>query len=144
MSCYFAYGSNMSSTRLTSRVGALRIVGVARLQGFQHRFNKRGNDGTAKGNVEVCADSSVVGVAYELEEAQLAILDAIEAGYRRDRLQVRLEAGGICEVLCYRAVLLGDGLEPTHSYLEHYVVGAAEHGISRQYLRAILPPWFSL
>ena len=52
MTPYFAYGSNMSTPRLVQRVGEVRVLGPARLEGYEHRFSKRGNDGSAKGNVD--------------------------------------------------------------------------------------------
>lgn len=134
----------MSSSRLAARVGPFRLAGVGRLPDFRHRFNKRGNDGTAKGNVEPATGELVIGVAYELDDAQLAVLDEVELGYRLASLQVCLAGGKEVAALCYRAVVLGEELEPTRAYLEHYVAGAAEHGIPLGYLRAILPPWFAL
>ena len=141
---YFAYGSNMSVSRLVRRVGEVRVAGVATLGGFEHCFNKKGSDGTAKGNVETVAEGCVWGVTYDIDHEQLARLDVFESGYRRDTAVVRLSSGLELEVICYRAVLLSDELEPTHEYLGHYVAGAREHDIPDTYLRTILPRWFSL
>lgn len=48
---YFAYGSNMSVSRLQSRITIEEDVGAAYLEGWQMVFNKRGRDGSGKANL---------------------------------------------------------------------------------------------
>ncbi len=48
---YFACGSNLHPLRLSLRVPAARFQGALALTGYQLRFNKRGRDGSGKGNL---------------------------------------------------------------------------------------------
>lgn len=139
MPYYFAYGSNMSSLRLRRRVGPLIDHGWAMLHDFAHLFDKRGADGTAKGNVVRRPGSVVHGVLYELEPSQLEKLDRYEGGYARIEIEVNLHAGRIF-ALTYtaHAAQRAEGLEPARSYLDHYLRGAEEHRLPGEYLERIL------
>ena len=88
---YFAYGSNMSTPRLERRIGPVRCHGRAWLDDYCHRFSKRGNDGTAKDNVERASGARVWGVVYELALPQLEILRGFETGYRALEVGVTLD-----------------------------------------------------
>lgn len=129
---YFAYGSNMSSPRLVQRVGPVRVLGRARLEGYRHSFSKRGNDGTAKGNVERAVGAAVQGVLYALEPAQLEHLRSFEGGYRQVEFEVLREDGERVRAASFEALALVRGLEPTPAYLEHYSAGMREHGLERE------------
>ncbi len=143
---YFAYGSNMSSPRLIARVGALRVLGLAELEGYRHRFSKRGKDGTGKGNVEPEAGARVRGVLYALEPAQLERLRGFESGYRE--VEFELEFGFGPQVsrgptrrwpaVSFEALAVVRGLEPTPAYLEHYRAGMREHAMPLDYRAQVL------
>jgi hypothetical protein len=45
---YFAYGSNMSVSRLVARTPSAQPLGRCALRGHQLRFHKVGGDGSAK------------------------------------------------------------------------------------------------
>lgn len=138
---YFAYGSNMRSSRLIERVGSVSLYGVAILSDFRHRFNKHGSDGTAKGNIEASVGAVVHGVVYQLTHRQFEILDRYEGGY--EPIELAVESNGeTVECASYGAVLRRDGLKPTERYLLHYVEGAFEHGLPSSYIDSILPSWF--
>ena len=138
---YFAFGSNLSSTRLRARIGDVVVVGVATLPDHRHLFNKHGNDDTAKGNIEMAPGEVVIGVLYEITVAQLETLVAIESGYERVTVSVTRETATI-DAVTFRAVRLADHLAPTREYLDHYVHGVREHGIEEGYLEGILPAWY--
>lgn len=135
---YFAYGSNMSSARLESRVGPVQIVGVGVLDDYRHAFNKHGSDGTAKGNVEPVSGAQVWGVVYELSDDQFEQLDVIEGGYRRIDVEVDVD-GETVSAITYTAIAPEAGLRPTAAYLEAYERGIREHEIPPSYWEAIRP-----
>jgi gamma-glutamylcyclotransferase len=136
---YFAYGSNMSRSRLETRVGAVRVLGRGQLHTHRHRFSKLGRDGTGKGNVEARSGESVWGVVYELDSHQLARLAGFELGYREESFEIDLHGRGeLVRTTSYQALKIVPGLTPTPGYLEHYLVGMREHGIPEDYRELIL------
>ena len=136
MTPYFAYGSNMSTPRLVQRVGEVRVLGPARLEGYEHRFSKRGNDGTAKGNVERVEGAVVWGVLYELERDQLARLRGFESGYRQVDFSISFDAAPV-HAVSFEALAIVRGLEPTRAYLSHYLEGMREHQLPPDYRRRL-------
>ena len=80
---YFAYGSNLCSSRMRQRVPSAVVAGAARLVGYRLTTDKAGRDGTGKANLRRCADTAVWGVVWRLEVAQWPLLDACERGYER-------------------------------------------------------------
>ncbi len=133
-SLYFAFGSNMCRARLAERVGQVQVRGLARAPGWRHRFNKRGRDGTGKGNIEP-ADAQVWGVLYWLNADQLHVLDGFEGGYER-RL-IRVDGGTTVEAVSYVGLYPGPSLSPAPWYLEHYRAGIREHGLPAAWLAEI-------
>lgn len=85
---YFAYGSNLLSSRLIGRVGDVRVVGVASLHGYTLAFNKRSKDGTAKANIEQ-GKGVVLGVIYKLTKHQMKKLDPFEGCFKKEKHYVR-------------------------------------------------------
>jgi gamma-glutamylcyclotransferase len=135
---YFAYGSNMCSRRLRERVGEAESRGRAVLDGFRHRFDKRGTDGTGKGNLVPGPRARVYGVAYALAPGQLDRLDEFERGYRR--LEVTIAVGGDERAaVTYVALeeMRMEGLAVAHEYIEHYLRGAREHALPEGYVAAL-------
>jgi cation transport regulator ChaC len=136
---YFAYGSNMSTSRLTTRLGSVELLGRATLVDYEHRFTKLGRDGSAKGNIEVAVGSIVHGVAYRIDHVQLERLAVHEGGYRQLELELEIEALGAAMVAqSFCALRPVTGLTPSPDYIEHYRVGAREHALPEDYVRRIL------
>jgi hypothetical protein len=130
---YFAYGSNMSRSRIEARLGSVVDLGPARCSNRLHRFSKLGLDGTGKGNIEAFVGGLVWGVVYELDVVQLERLVEFESGYRTIELELEL---GVA--ISFEAEQPKLGLTPSREYVEHYVAGIREHGIPEDYLGAIL------
>lgn len=137
MRLYFAYGSNMSSARLRRRVGEVDIVGIGTLHGYVHRFDKRGADGSAKGNIVVAPGQRVLGVLYRIDVRQLETLSVYEGGYRRVELRVHHHAGEV-DAVSFAAIAPVAGLAPAADYLRHYRRGLREHGMPDAYVREVL------
>lgn len=136
---YFAYGSNMSRSRLEDRVGGVRDFGWSTLRGYRHAFNKRGADGTAKGNIMVADEDSVHGVLYRLTNEQLQSLAYYERGYAATKVVVYAHNhAAIYECAAYQATHIVAGLCPHPDYLTHYEQGLREHSLPQDYCARLL------
>jgi gamma-glutamylcyclotransferase (GGCT)/AIG2-like uncharacterized protein YtfP len=139
---YFAYGSNLCSPRLRSRTPSARVLGTARLSGYDLRFNKCGRDGSAKGNI-VRAECNVFGVVYDIDDAEMPDLDRAEdlgTGYQRIKLAVHLaDHTEATSVLSYEALpdAIDETLTPFAWYVELVLAGAAEHDLPASYIEQI-------
>ena len=86
---YFAYGSNMNWQQMQRRCPSSRFVCIARLPDFQFgitRHSRLRDCGTA--NVFPAHGQEVWGIVYEVNDAELAILDHFEDGYRRETISL--------------------------------------------------------
>lgn len=131
---YFAYGSNMSSARLRSRLPQALKIGTAELIGYELIFNKVGQDGSAKANARRTGNERDViwGVIYELPEDGLAKLDEIEGdGYQRRTLAVYKKHQRL-EVQSFIASRTDDNLLPFAWYVQHVLSGAMENNLPQR------------
>ncbi len=136
---YFAYGSNLSASRLRSRVPGAEFVGVACLWGHEFRFHKRGRDGTAKADAfRSGPEAQVWGALAMMAASDLARLDEFEPGYQRTELPVEAKSGTE-RAWVYRAepTAIGAGLRPYRWYLDLVVHGGRAHGLPSDYLDAV-------
>lgn len=134
----FAYGSNMLTTRLKSRVGSASPVGVACLRGYELRWHKRGKDGSGKCDVVCSQDVSarVHGVVYRINTSEKRALDIAEGlGRGYDEMQVTVDCQGrSLSVQAYVATQTDPTLKPYDWYKAFVVEGAREHGLPRDYV----------
>ncbi|NNL86180.1 MAG: gamma-glutamylcyclotransferase [Myxococcales bacterium] len=129
---YFAYGSNMKTSRIAGRVPSVEALGVARLDGFRLAMNKRGRDGSAKANIEESSADSVFGVLFTLEEGHWEMLDVFERGYVRREVQVFHE-GTLRTSVTYVCERATQDLVAFDWYLDLMKSGAEEHGLPARY-----------
>lgn len=136
---YFAYGLNMSSSKLTKRVGQVIDLGKAYLKDYILVFNKLSKDGSGKANVKIKSGVITEGVLYELDEDQISKLDKREGvpnHYSRVKRKFTSISGEPFEaeiyIACTRKII--NGLKPTKGYLSIIIEGAAEHNLSDEYL----------
>jgi gamma-glutamylcyclotransferase len=143
---YFAYGSNMLTSRLQARCPSARGGRVATADNHSLSFFKRGRDGSGKGTLvpDTRVGQRVVGVVFELDERELSQLDHFEgagAGYDRvQRFRVRTETGsGGLDAFTYIAGegYLDPGLKPFDWYLSLVVAGAREYALPEDYVAVI-------
>jgi gamma-glutamylcyclotransferase len=138
---YYAYGSNMSLSRLQRRVPAERL-GVGILRGYALRFHKPGEtDGSAKCDIVhtgLCSDS-VYGVVYSISSEAMEILDRYEGvGTEYTRLEVVVEMNnGQVSAFTYKAMGSDPSLKPYTWYRQHVLEGARENCLPLEYIRMI-------
>lgn len=125
---YFAYGSNLSSSRMQARVSSAFARGPACLPGYRLTLDKRSRDGSGKANLRVAETSRVYGVLYRISAIHWAALDACEPGYRR--IPVTVESRGQrCEVQTYLSRVLAPHPVAYDWYKRLIVEGAIEHDL---------------
>lgn len=139
---YFAYGSNMSATRLRRRVPSAEAFSAARLAGHRLVFHKVGRDGSAKCDVLATQveNDVVYGVVYRIDPAHKPRLDAAEGlgkGYAEKTVQVECTDGGNATVFLYYATHIDPDLRPYTWYKAHVLRGAREHGLPSRYIALI-------
>ena len=139
---YFAYGSNMSSARLLSRVTSACVIGICTLPGARLMFHKRSVDGSAKCDALFTGESGDVmhGVLYRIAADHRAALDRVEglgSGYAQSEVEVSLAYGRSERAFTYVATAIDDSLKPYAWYRHHVISGALEHGLPEHYLAMI-------
>jgi len=139
---YFAYGSNMSISRLRKRVPSAAVIGTFNLASHDLRFHKVSKDGSGKCDAFQTNNETdyIVGVLFEIDEKEKRALDRAEGlGYGYDEKLVTVENGeGFShEAVTYYATKTNENLKPYSWYLNHVVVGAMEADISSDYLEKI-------
>ncbi|MEO1158877.1 MAG: gamma-glutamylcyclotransferase family protein [Pseudomonadota bacterium] len=138
---YFAYGSNLLSTRLGARCTSARVVGVAMTDGWTVSFTKPGGDGSGKAGLVQRSGVAHPGVVYELAADEMPLLDRIEGvghGYtREDDFQVTMVDGGSrVSTATYMPQRHDPALIPFDWYLALCIAGATEHRFDAQVLAA--------
>lgn len=143
---YFAYGSNMLTSRLRKRTPTAQVLGHARLEHWHLRFDKRSQDGTGKCHIMPRLNHLVHGVLFKLHPDDIKSLDRAEGrgfGYNHHHLEVTLAACGTRHsALTYVADsrYMQPGLRPMERYHGLVIAGAEEHGLPAEYvamLRAV-------
>jgi hypothetical protein len=89
---YFAYGSNMLTSRLTRRTPSATAVGIAYVEGYRLTFDKVSTDGSGKCDIEATGNAAdrVYGILFRIATGEAADLDAHEGlgrGYRKAEVQ---------------------------------------------------------
>ncbi len=139
---YFAYGSNMCTNRLKSRVPSCEFHCVGELRGYVLKYHKRSTDGSGKSNVIPSGNSKdvVIGVIFTIDESEKSLLDEAEGqGYRETLVHINT-AHGIVTVYMYTAApnYIDDSLVPYTWYKDFVLEGAREHGLSTEYIQKII------
>ena len=140
---YFAYGSNMSTTRLHERTPSARPIGTGRLLRHALRWHKLGRDGSGKCDALFTGDQTdtVWGVLFDIAWAEKPWLDAAEGlgiGYFDREVQV-VTASSTMLARTYQARpdKIDTALRPFDWYKEHVLRGAREHGLPAAYVAGI-------
>ena len=130
---YFAYGSNMLSERMRSRIPDAEIVGIAFLSGWKFVWDKISKDNSAKANLMAEEGTMVWGVVYRLPEEEIPHLDSIEGGDQRIEVSVQFPNDTSGAAITYVSENRDASLLPYDWYKKIVLKGAQEH---------LLPPIF--
>ena len=139
---YFAYGSNMASYRLLSRIPGAIQIDTAVLGKHRLRFRKSDNGESGKCDIEVTGrqEDFVHGVVYQLSMMEKDILDRYEGlgtGYNEKPVQLTAKSGQPLSAFTYYALIIDENLVPYHWYKEHVLRGAMEHYLPADYIDSI-------
>lgn len=131
---YFAYGSNMSSVRLRSRIPSVKVVDQAYLKDRKVLFNKRSTDGSGKANLVESHGDVTWGVLYEMNDSDVEQLDRIEKGYQRIKIRVWQPDGETLEAVTYQSTQLTDDPIAYDWYKDLLITGARDHHLPQDYI----------
>jgi len=143
---YFAYGSNMCTSRLRERTPSCKPLGVATLPGHTLRFHKRSIDRSAKCNASATdTGENIFGVLFSFDPAERDKLDKAEgvgAGYEHAMITVINAEGRRRKVLTYMATsdYVDETLKPYGWYKDLVLAGASEHGLPADYVANYIKP----
>lgn len=144
---YFAYGSNMQSATLRDRRGISfqRAVPV-RAAGWRLVFDKPALVplGESFANIIPDASTHVLGVAFEITEADLERVELTEGvllgNYERVTIAVEPLSDGQGRSLTAFSLTSPHRdatLQPSTRYMELVISGASEHGLPLEYITAL-------
>jgi gamma-glutamylcyclotransferase (GGCT)/AIG2-like uncharacterized protein YtfP len=134
---YFAYGSNLRSSRLRERIGSAQVVCAARISDHRLSLAKRGRDGSGKATLVTCVGCTVWGVVYAIDPGEWPRLDAFERGYTRTLVRVASEHERRLTATTYVAPESAPDPTPFGWYKRLIVDGAREHGLPAAYVAAL-------
>ena len=131
---YFAYGSNMATSHMVSRITSAKPLGRARLYDRQVVLNKRSKDGSGKANLADSPGSVSWGVLYKIDSQDMRILDRIEGGYLRTQVTVWMDNETPVLAETYTSTEVTDEPVAYESYKRTLVMGAREHCLPMDYV----------
>ena len=139
---FFAYGSNMLTSRLRERVPSAAPRGIGQLRGHILAWNKRSRaDGSGKCDAEATGRESDMlwGVLFEIDAQHKPSLDRAEglgAGYAEKVVKILTPAGEV-DAITYCATDKDPILRPYRWYTALVIAGAREHGLPVEYRRRL-------
>ncbi len=139
---YFAYGSNLSTVRLTKRVPSAELIETGQLNKHRLLFHKIGRDGSAKCDAYFTdqEDDFLYGALFRINPEQKKHLDQTEGlgnGYEIKQVTVVTESAETFNAFTYFATRTASDIKPFHWYKEHVLSGAREHFFPEQYIEQI-------
>jgi hypothetical protein len=146
---YMAYGTNMSSNRIRQRLNWMDPAGkeslektkpqVCKLKDFKLVFNRVSDaapqvEGLA--NLESLTGAEIEGVLYQLPKTAMDFLEVNEPGYHRIKIRATVGADETdATVFIADSDCVGAEKPPNRADLTSMIEGAAEHGLSENYLK---------
>jgi len=131
---YFAYGSNMATDHMVSRIPSAEVLGRARLHDKRVVFNKRSKDGSWKANLVYSPSNVSWGVLYKVNSEDIEKLDRIEGGYTRTQVTVQLDEGKTVLAETYISTKVTNKPVAYTYYKNLLVAGAREHSLPPDYV----------
>ncbi len=123
---------------MLGRVASASVVTTASVPGYCLRFNKNGQDGSAKANMCYTGKSSdaIWGAVYAMDTAEKPVLDDIEGSeYKTHFLDINTRRGDSLQVYAYIAEqdVSGKNLQPHTWYRDLVFEGAKSHNFPGVY-----------
>ena len=140
---YFAYGSNMSTSRVQERVPSAKRIGLYFLERHDLRFHKISDkDGSGKCDAYFTdkADDIVIGTLFEIisdEKTNLDKAEGLGVGYNEKEVVLKSQEGDEVKAVTYYATKIDKSLKPYSWYLNHVLVGAKESELPIDYIEKI-------
>jgi gamma-glutamylcyclotransferase len=135
---YFAYGANIHPGWLRRRIPHAGLLGAAALPGYRLVFRKRGRDGAARSDACPSGDPAdrLPGALYSIPAADLGLLGAASAGYRRLEVVVESQNGPV-EAVAWVAAPgeIAEGLLPWDWYVALIRAGARQLSLDEAHRR---------
>ena len=126
---YLAYGSNLHPVRLLQRIQNPLFISTFELSEYQLKFNKAGQDGSAKCTIEYTGHQSdhVMRIVYKIQNSCLRILDQIEGvnkGFAHMSISVSIE-NNPTKLLTYIAMpdYIDPNIQPYQWYKQFVLLG---------------------
>ncbi len=137
---YFAYGSNMSVSRLRKRVPSAEALGCFALNGYDLRFHKSSTDGSAKCDAYLTenTDDIIYGVLFKIDPKEKPALDRAEGlgyGYTQKEITVTDSDRSLVTATTYIATKIDDNLKPYSWYVKHVLFGARDALLPELYIQ---------
>lgn len=137
---YFAYGSNMSVSRLRARVPSAVPLGCHSLNEHDLRFHKASKDGSGKCNAYFTSNAVDIihGGLFEIDPTEKSALDKAEGlgyGYDEKEVMVSTMDGSLIKATTYVAIKIDDTLKPYSWYINHFLIGARETSLPVDYVQ---------
>lgn len=138
---YFAYGSNMSISRLRKRVPSAESLGCFALKQHDLRFHKSSKDGSGKCDAFYTGDEgfTIFGALFEICPTEKPSLDRAEGlgyGYDEKAIIVHASGGSSFDATTYIATAIDEKLMPYSWYLNHVLIGANEMSLPDEYVQS--------
>lgn len=139
---YFAYGSNMLTSRLTARCPGARAIGTAWAADHEVSFCLFSDiDNSGKMGIQARPGGSAWGVLFDIPLVERASLDLAESAgtvyERREDFPVRLADGGTREVTTYIPMIELGAHVPYDWYLALCLAGAEENALPSQIIERL-------
>ena len=139
---YFAYGSNLSTVRLTKRVPSAELLTTGRLTHHRLIFHKIGRDSSAKCNAFFTGqlDDYLYGALYKINPAHKKHLDQAEGlgnGYEIKHVTIVTGSEKNINAFTYYATRIAADIKPFHWYKQHVLSGVKEHNFPEPYIEKI-------
>ncbi len=139
---YFAYGSNMSLSRLRERVPSAQRIGVCTLREHALRFHKASRDLSAKCDAFYTQNPQdfIIGVLFKIDPLEKIHLDRAEGlghAYQQKLVVVKAADGKAVTAMTYYALKIDPSLKPYSWYKNHVLIGARESVLPDSYIHQI-------
>lgn len=136
---YFAYGSNMSISRLRERAPGAVALGCHSLREHELRFHKSGTDGSGKCDAYFTSNALdiIYGALFRIDPNEKSALDRAEGlgyGYGEKEVIVTARDHSLVAATTYVAFRIDNTLKPYSWYMNHVLVGARETSLPAEYI----------